>query len=289
MSSLACAPNRKRRLSGKLGRETCLTAREESEAVSSAGGAKGKLSDRELAKRIGERDVLRPQMPHEWERDPRTWLSNLDINAVMEQYARTLDNFTYLGTWPTDFAERVASGKCVTMCTPAPFRKAYETGCLAASVINLDVHTGKGTHWVAFALDCRGRGDPRMLYYDATGRPPPSRWNEKSAWAVVAACIPGRSLRRRVLRNAAYNRNVHQRQNTECGIFSMMFVDALIHGRSFEEHCSLALADQDAFKHRRVFFDFPDHLSEGESEGHRWTWAQLFGGSVVRRSRRRKA
>ena len=286
MKAPACAPNRRARQSASLGRSTCLTLNEEREAVDevAAGGSTTSLTDRELARSLGKGDILRPPMPSEWSGDPKTWLSNIDINAVMEQYARVSRDFLYLGTWPTDFAERIASGKCVSMCTPEPFRKAYKTGALAASIINLDVHTGSGTHWVAFALDCRGGGTPKMLFYDATGRPPPKRWAKKSAWAVVVACVPDARLRRKMLTEAVYNREVHQRENTECGIFSMMCVDALVAGRPFEEHCSLALADDDAFKHRQVFFEFPEETgtakvgtSNRSSNGARWSWAQLFG------------
>lgn len=277
MTSPACAPNRHVRASTGLGRKTCLTRAEEAESVSSArmeASSTASTTDRELGRIIGKHDILRPPMPSEWTGDPRTWLSNVDIDAVMYQYARLTKNFVYFGTWPTDFAERAkAGGRCVNVCTPDPFADVHRSNALAASIINLDVHTGGGTHWVAFVLDCRTPGRPRMYYYDPTGRPPPERWMRKSAWAVIVACSPDVATRRYLLENAAYNRSKHQRKNTECGVFSMMFVDAMISGRSFEEHCASTLTDDDAFAKRRVFFDFPSASDERRDSV--WSWSTL--------------
>ena len=279
----ACAPNRRSRHSQTLGRRTCLSLKEEN-ALSKdapAGGSYESKSDREIASQIGVRDVLRPLAPEEWVENPRTWLSNLDIDAAMSQYARTSKKFVYLGTWPTDFAERLRSGgRCVQTCTPEPFVEAQRTRSLAATIINLDVHTGPGTHWVAFALDCRKPNrTPKMMYYDPTGRPPPPRWAKASAWAVIAASAPDEDTRRRMLAEAVYNRVPHQSKNTECGVFSMMCVDALIAGRSFEKHCSLAITDDDAFRSRNAFFELPRREpSEGGASTTRWSWAQIFGG-----------
>lgn len=291
----ACAPNRKARNSRTLGRPTCLTEVEEKQVearIPARGGSLRTMSDRELAKHIGAKDVRRPEMPSDWSQDPKTWLSNVDINGVMEQYARVSDEFLYLGTWPTDFAERARSGgRCVKVCTPDPFKEAWDKKKLAASIINLDVHTGSGTHWVAFALDCRGSGPPRMMYYDPTGRPPPKRWLKKSAWAVIAACADEIEDRRDLLETAVHSKKEHQHENTECGIFSMMCIDALVAGRSFESFCASPLSDDEAFKHRRVFFDFPEDAQDDpvatNSRG-KWSWAQLlFGGAGWSRQRSR--
>ena len=213
-------------------------------------------SDRDIARAIGARDVLRPQAPGEWRRKPKAWLSNVDIDSVMKQYERVMPGFDYLGTWSSDFSEyaRGLARRCVHMCTPSPLTQAVRKRRLAAAVVNLDAHTGPGTHWVAFALDGRGR-EPRVMYYDSTGRPPPKTWLTGSAWALIAAAMPTRKGRHRLLAGARYNRNRHQRGNSECGVFSIMMIDALIRGVSFEDHCASPTRDADAFQKRHAFFD----------------------------------
>ena len=121
---------------------------------------------------------------------------------------------------------------------------------------------------------------------DPTGRPPPKRWAKESAWAVIAGCAPDEKTRRRMLKDAVYNKVPHQRENTECGMFSMMCVDALVAGRSFLDHCSLALTDDDAFQNRHVFFDMPEQSGKPGQSG-RWSWAQIFGGMRQRKKTHR--
>jgi hypothetical protein len=270
-----CAPGRRKRSSSSLGRDTCLTAEEERAALSK-GGARSKelLTDHALAQKLRLKDVLRPRMPKEWLKNPHTWLSDIDINAAMHQYARIVPEFEYLGTLPVDFAETTRTGACVKLCSSKPFSSVYRHGKLGATVVNLDVHTGKGTHWVALALDCRKKDAPRLMFYDSTGNRPPKRWlkstkTAKSPYAHILSAIPGSKLRSRTAKSAAYNRRTHQRKNTECGVFAMMFVDALVSGRSFEQHCMRTLSDNDAFRHRSVFFEPTDASgSQGVSWSH---------------------
>ena len=272
-----CAPGRNKRSSTSLGRDTCLTAEEERAALSNGVTNKAGLTDHVLAKKLRLKDVLRPRMPKEWLKNPHTWLSDLDINAAMHQYARIVPEFEYLGTLPVDFAETTRTGACVKLCSSKPFASVYRHGKLGATVVNLDVHTGKGTHWVALALDCRKRDAPRLMFYDSTGNRPPSRWTKssktvRSPYAHILSALPSKMLRNKVAKGAAYNRKTHQRKSTECGVFAMMFVDALVSGRSFEQHCARMLNDDDAFRHRSVFFE-----PNGASGSQGVTWNYMLG------------
>lgn len=234
------------------------------------------MTDNALADKLRLKDVLRPRMPREWLAKPNTWLSDLDINAAMHQYSRIIPKFEYLGTMPVDFSETTRTGACVKLCSSKPFRSVYRHGKLGAMVVNLDVHTGKGTHWVALALDCRKKDAPELMYYDSTGNRPPARWLKssqarKSPYAHILSAIPNKQLRRRVAKSAAYNCKTHQRQNTECGVFAMMFVDALVSGRSFKQHCAQALGDNDAFRHRSIFFE-PEPRAPSQQTGISWNY-----------------
>lgn len=284
MEPSPCAPTRSLRPSKLLQRQTCLLPEEE--RIVAAGGSEG-VSDRELARRARIRDVVRPSMPTAWSREPRAWLSNYDIDAVMHQYCRQISWFRYIGTLPTDFAERRVNGTCVRICSASKLTNIYRRRMLAAAVVNMDVHTGRGTHWVALALDCRSRR-PQIVYYDPLGRAPPRRW-VKGTWSILAAAVP-ESCRYQMLASARYNTRVHQRGGSECGVFSMMAIDAMISGKSFEEICSSRLTDDDAFMQRRWFFD------PSGSSGSPWSWGDLVawargGAASVRaeRARRRRA
>ena len=272
MSVSSCAPTRRSRRSNVLGRETCLSEDELQHALRRGGTRTD--SDRSLGERVGTRDVLRPLMPPEWVHNPRTWLSNLDIDAVMQQYARLIPQFKWLGTQPVDFTENTKEGKCVSICSPSRLEGVYSQRMLASAIVNLDVHTGPGTHWVAFALDCRSSSKPKLVYYDPTGKAPPSRWFTSRTWAILAATVPHK-LRPRMLRHACYNINRHQRKNTECGVFAIMMVDALLRGIRFEDYCATKLTDDDAFQNRDKFYQTTSEFTKHQKGG-TWSWSSLF-------------
>lgn len=272
-----------------MGRPTCLTEAEEGNALQR--GASKELSDLELSNLAGLRDVVRPAMPRKWIDAPRAWLSNVDIDQVMQQYSRVVARFRYLGALPSDFAEHARlGGRCVEICKPDVFVRAFNTKALVAAIVNLDIHTGRGTHWVSLILDYRNSSSPCAYYYDATARPPPSKWL-KSTWPLVVGSLPS-TLRRGFVQNSKYNTAVHQRGNTECGVFAMMAVDALLSDRTFEDHCSRAVNDDDAFRHRSIFFNArPTHhlhskrsltwedlltSTRGKTLGGIWHWGQQF-------------
>ena len=58
---------------------------------------------KELIKMI-EKEELRPEMPIEWYKNKTEWLSNYDIEDVMNQYEEVYPHFKFYGTNPIDFA-----------------------------------------------------------------------------------------------------------------------------------------------------------------------------------------
>jgi hypothetical protein len=55
-------------------------------------------------------------MPDSWEDDPNTWLSNHDIDKVMQQYAQTYPEFVYLTTQPSDFMSQKRTERVSDHC-----------------------------------------------------------------------------------------------------------------------------------------------------------------------------
>ena len=181
--------------------------------------------------------------------------------------------------------QKRANGRCVRLCSASPLANIYRRRMLAASVVNLDVHTGRGTHWVALSLDCRS-GRPRIYYYDPIGRAPPRRWL-KGAWATLAAAVP-KSRRYNMLASALYNKSAHQRGASECGVFSMMAIDALISGKSFEDIRATRLTDDKAFMYKKRFFDPTGNPRPARSWGDLVSWARGGSGYRIRAARAHK-
>ena len=54
-----------------------------------------------------------PTKPKHWIKKPRTWLTSLDIENVMEQYKEAYRDFTFYGPSPIDFNTKKLYGQCV--------------------------------------------------------------------------------------------------------------------------------------------------------------------------------
>lgn len=162
-----------------------------------------------------------PKMPSEWKRNEYAWLSNWDIDKVMQQYEEEESyKCKYLGTFSVDFATQ---GQCdYTRACEIDLKrllkeKKHHVGC----VINTDPHDKPGQHWIALfmvinpRLPCYG-----AYFYDSTASPPPPQVLAymKMMRQKAHATFPGKRFR------LAWSNKKMQWKNTECGVFSMAYI-----------------------------------------------------------------
>ena len=164
--------------------------------------------------------ALKPPKPKEWKANPRKWLNTFDILEVMKQYEDAHPTFVFLGVFPVDFAEREVCSRTddgmANMCHFDVQALIKEGKKSAGMVINLDRHNQSGSHWVAWYC-CFDEKDPKygQCYYDSGGRTPSPHM--EAFMRSVQTQMP-KHVR------AQFSSDRHQRQNTECGIFSMVFI-----------------------------------------------------------------
>jgi len=224
--------------------------------------------DTDLLLRLSDR--FRPPMPVSWLKNNREWLSNLDIEQVMQQYERTIPGFRFVGVFPIDFDHTLpGEGRCVgeEMCA-FDARAEWNRGvCHVGIIFNTDRHDQSGSHWVALYIGL----DPALqnygvFYYDSVAVPV---GREVSAFAERVRkqlrelhgddeSFGGFSTLART--SPAYLQNEVRRQfkGTECGVFSMFFVICCTHGGiKFEDICRSMGNDDDIHAFRSVFFRPP--------------------------------
>ena len=125
-----------------------------------------KIKDTEI-----QNDTFRPKMPKEWNNDMTTWLSTLDIEAVMKQYENKHQDFIFIGPVPIDFDYKIGFGHCISneLCK-INLKKIYKQGIRKIGVIfNLDPHYMNGSHWVALFVDMNKGG---VYFFDSYGYKP---------------------------------------------------------------------------------------------------------------------
>ena len=169
--------------------------------------------------------ALKPPKPREWNSNPREWLSTPDIARVMEQYERAYSrDYTFLGVLPIDFSAKLQNNECVSreMCQ---FMEKLKRNKLSKHkfgvVLNLDDHTGPGSHWVSLFCDLNPRSPKYGIYYYDSGGIKEEK-KSKIPKTVLALMNMVRPNDIRFKRD--WNRKMQQYQNTECGVFAMLFI-----------------------------------------------------------------
>lgn len=169
--------------------------------------------------------VFRPEAPCSWQTNGREWLSTDDIDQVMRQYEDLYDDFKYLGAYPRDaFAKDPNTGDCIDkmddVCHVNPFQDKQVKR--VAVIFNIDDHTGPGLHWVACYVDTnKQHKNYGIFYYDSVARPPSKdilAFMESLRHTLDTEYPQDLKLKIHV------NKTQSQYKNTECGMFSMLFI-----------------------------------------------------------------
>lgn len=176
-------------------------------------------------KKIANKE-FRPEKPLEWNKNPRTWLSNFDIDKVMKQYEQNKNyKYKFLGVYPIDFNSKDNFGRCLfkEFCNIDIGDYIKKKVKFIGLITNLDKHDEPGSHWTSTFIIL----DPRLkaygaYYYDSTAKKIPSYVLNflKEIKKQIEKIYPISSHKPFFLK---YNTKQHQRKNTECGMFSILF------------------------------------------------------------------
>jgi len=188
------------------------------------------VSDRGLREKI-QKETFRPLQPAEWKKKPDAWLSNFDIDAVIQQYEAAYPDFVFLGPTPIDFDTKKDDGKCVTeeICGFS-LAKEWKKGKKKIGVIyNLDTSEGPGTHWVSMFIDMADP-EPYMFYFNSTAEPMPSEVRvlmdriQKQWLSLSLPASHKGTLKKKMIEYTSDDKVEHQHSNTECGMYSLFFI-----------------------------------------------------------------
>ena len=167
------------------------------------------------------------------------WLSNFDINAVMEQYSNYYKNFLYIDTVPIDFSQR-------------KFYNLYKKNVSGkygirhiGTIYNTDPSYKPGQHWIASFVDFQKE---EIFFYDSVGNRPP--------YNIVTLFEKTNKKLFNGNKKIYYNDIRHQFKNSECGVYCLHFITKMLEGVPFKDFCNMRnLDDASINKQREVFFN----------------------------------
>lgn len=170
-----------------------------------------------------EKNDLRPAQPDEWIYNKHEWLSNFDIENVLNQFNNRNDlYYKFYGVYTIDFGLKDTNNTCkydgncnINMKDIIKSGKKY-----FGFITNLCRYNEPGTHWTSsfFVLDpsLKSYG---AYYYDSVKRPIPKLL--KPVFNDIRKQMNNIYPKKKF--NIKISNIKHQNSNTECGIFSIAF------------------------------------------------------------------
>jgi hypothetical protein len=200
-------------------------------------------------------ELFRPKKPRSWYKNNRTWLNTYDILYVMEQYEQKYDDFLFLGVYPIDFTQSNSFGSCIgdMMCTFDVRQMSAKKKERFGMVLNLDKHNEPGSHWVAMFCNINpSKENFGIYYYDSVAYPPDKQVRAfmHKIYTQIQRTHPNHADK------FEYGVNKIQKQfkNTECGIFSIVFLTQCLKNVTFSNICIHMKKDDDMNKIRDVIY-----------------------------------
>jgi len=215
------------------------------------------IDDTKLRAQI-KKQLFAPEHPPEWFKNKNEWLTNFDIDMVMEQYEQENKDFKYLGTTPIDYdyIVDVESHTCVEddLCKFNLKELMSQGKHRFASVFNLDKHDESGSHWVSMFIDVNKR---IIMFFDSASGSTPKKITE------FIDNVKAQGLRENIEFKYITGKKKHQYGGSECGVYSIHFIIEMLKNTEKAMHIFLydRIPDKEIEKYRKKYFNTPENVS----------------------------
>lgn len=183
------------------------------------------IKDESLKQKL-RNQLFVPKRPKKWATQPNAWLSNIDIMQVMSQYESAYPSFQFIDPTSIDFAmdagtneQATSSNQCIgpELCGLDLNQLQISGKSAVGTIINLDKHTGPGTHWVSIYVNISEQ-NPYFFYFDSTG--------DDASSEIIN--LYNRLVLTKPNLKYICSKIEHQKSNTECGVYSLVFIITML-------------------------------------------------------------
>jgi len=205
------------------------------------------ISDQSVRDKL-DKQIFAPDQPDDWKQNNSAWLSNFDICDVLKQYEEPFPNFKVIGPTPIDFDTRPPdmNGQCVwqDLCTFSIEKMISSNKTKLGIVFNIDVHTGKGIHWVSMFVDL---DDNYIFYLDSAGDKILPEIDALVKRIIDQGVKIGKTIR--------FHENCpteHQAGENECGMYALYFIITMLTGKTEKAELNTFMDKIEFFKNKRI-------------------------------------
>lgn len=171
-------------------------------------------------------------------------LNNVNIDSTLKQWAAKFTDFYAFDFNMRDFKKAGAS-----LATTLPsdlYKRGFRTfGC----VINSDVYSGRGIHWMAIFGDMRG-DTWSVEFFNSSGNEPVAEFADYLVWAAADL----NTLHKTKIYKATGVE--HQKTITECGVYALYYIWARLNNTPADYFTHNVITDVLCFELRQhLFYD----------------------------------
>lgn len=194
-------------------------------------------------KEILEKSIFRIEGPDK----QFEWMDSIRMTIVMEQYEDLYQKFKYLGSVPLDF-EKHDTYKIKDIS----FKELEDNGKHRFGlIINSDKHSGRGQHWFMMFFDLE-KGE--IYFIDSCAKKPETYGIEIEEFVnTIKEYLKSKGFKEEDI-IFKYNTIEHQTGNSECGVYSMYYIEKFLEGKTFDEITKNVITDDEVNEYRLKFF-----------------------------------
>ncbi len=175
--------------------------------------------------------TFKPKYPKAWITNKYTWLNTYDILYVMKQYEKAYDDFVFMGPIPSDCPTKINCELSNLDLMKMKKKKIYKIGI----IYNLDLSFQSGTHWIGVYID--NLNNEIDIYDSQVGI------GTKLIRQFIEKLVTN-YRKHNIEPLVIFNDTVHQKNGSECGMYSMNFVLERLHGKSMYEISQMKIPDE---------------------------------------------
>ena len=217
------------------------------------------LNIRKIMNQLSPKDVslfkeyFRPQMPDDIVDDYTEWISNFDIESVMNQYHNDLDDFYFYGAVPIDFNKCSVSQLCKFNLSQHISNGIRKIGI----IFNTDKSNKPGKHWISMYIDIYGKnlhGQPGIYFFDSFAS------NLVKEIKRLITLIKKQGDKHNIEFISTHNTKPIQNNTFSCGFYCMHFLEHMIRGLPFKQYIKSGLTDKKMIQYRNHCFLNPKEI-----------------------------
>ena len=176
------------------------------------------------------------------------WLDTNNIEQLLQRYEIIFPDYKSFGAVPYDFQDLDLEISNLNI------KELKNQGYTRFSVVfNLDKHYQSGSHWVSLYCCLKNNN---VYFFDSVGEIPGELIINLVHKIINQLKEIDNKNNINYKNNFKYNNKQHQYENSECGVYSILFIVRLLYEISFEEICIHIQKDRNVNLARSILFKF---------------------------------